>query len=131
RLLRWLDLACIPQSRCSAAAVADCERMKTVMMTIDVNPSTDPKNTDSLRYIAYANEATTHLEIGGKAGALAALEMASMPIPEWFVVSPTALMASLSQAQQAALEAACARYESAAVDTLLATVGLAEQVHDE
>src|SRR5436190_358968 len=102
-----------------------------VMMTIDVRPSIRQKNTDPLSYIIYANETMTRHELGGKAGALAELEIANMPIPEWFVVSPAAFTVSLSLTQRAALEAACARYESAAVDALLATVQLTEQVRNQ
>ena len=84
-----------------------------------------------MTYVIRAGETEERRDLGGKAAALAALHTAGLPIPPWFVVSPTAFTASLSQAQRDAFEDACARSDSAAVEAILATVQLDAQVSAE
>ncbi len=89
------------------------------------------KESGPLAYLIRPGETEKSRELGGKAAALAALHTASLPIPPWFVVSPTAFTASLSDSQRYALENACARSDSATVEAILATVQLDARVSAE
>lgn len=55
-----------------------------------------------MRYIIYPDQAHSG-PVGGKVGALAALRLTGLPIPAWFVLSPDAFFASLSQTQAGSL----------------------------
>lgn len=66
--------------------------------------------------------------VGGKARALARMGDAGLPVPDWFVVLPSALSASLEPAQRAALAGATSSGEAVA---LLDQVTLAESVSAE
>src|SRR5713226_9008425 len=89
------------------------------------------KESGPLAYIIRPGKTEESRELGGKAAALAALHTASLPIPPWFVVSPAAFTASLSDAQRYALEDACARSDSTTVEAILATVQLDARVSAE
>lgn len=54
-------------------------------------------------------------QLGGKAGALAALHQTGLPVPAWFVLSPLAFYASLSRPQREALVTAGDRAEMLAL----------------
>lgn len=70
-------------------------------------------------------------EYGGKASALAALHTANMPIPAWFVVSPAAFSASLTDAQRRAFADACAGSDLLTIGTILARVQLDARIRRE
>jgi len=55
-----------------------------------------------MNYVQYPTSQSELSLLGGKAGALAKLHHASLPIPPWFVLSPPALTACLTEAQQTA-----------------------------
>ena len=57
-------------------------------------------------------------ELGGKAGALAALAGTSLPIPPWFAVSPAAFAASVTPAQRAACATGGAEAAASALSDL-------------
>jgi pyruvate,water dikinase len=84
-----------------------------------------------MTYIIRAGETEERQQLGGKAAALSALHMTGLPIPPWFVVSPTAFTTSLSKTQCDAFKDACARSDSAAVEAILATVQLNAEVSEE
>lgn len=84
-----------------------------------------------VRSIIFPGEAASGYELGGKAGALAALYEANMPIPPWFVVSPAAFRASLADAQQADFTAACSTADLPAIATILAAVQLNASIREE
>ncbi|MGB8354115.1 MAG: PEP/pyruvate-binding domain-containing protein, partial [Chthoniobacteraceae bacterium] len=50
-----------------------------------------------MRWILFPNDHTRISEMGGKAGALSALNRASLPIPDWFVISGDACLQSLGE----------------------------------
>lgn len=77
-----------------------------------------------VRSILRAEDGAARRTMGGKAGALAALQSAHLPIPAWFVVPSTVLNASLSDALRAALATACATSDMAAIANILAHVQL-------
>jgi pyruvate,water dikinase len=56
-----------------------------------------------MTYIIYPHETNRADQLGGKAGALAALAQTDLPIPAWMVLSSQAFEASLSQRQGEAL----------------------------
>ncbi|ALC18016.1 pyruvate phosphate dikinase [Desulfuromonas soudanensis] len=58
-----------------------------------------------MTYIITPTPGKSPAALGGKAKALASLQGASLPIPPWFVVSPTAFQDSLTAAGHAALSA--------------------------
>lgn len=70
-------------------------------------------------------------ELGGKAAALAALHQTNVPVPPWFVVASAAFAASLSGAQRASFDAACAGSDLAAIEAFFATIQLDEEVRRE
>jgi phosphohistidine swiveling domain-containing protein len=63
--------------------------------------------------------------VGGKARALAELQLAVLPIPPWFVVLPSAFFASLAPEQESALRTA---QEAEAVRAVVASVSLSPLV---
>lgn len=69
--------------------------------------------------------------MGGKASSLAALERAQLPIPAWFVVPPTVLHASLSDAERTAFAAACASADVATIEHVLTSVEISEPIRSE
>jgi len=72
-----------------------------------------------MNYIQYPTSQNELSLLGGKAGALAKLHHAKLPIPAWFVLSPPALKACLTQAQQTAWENATSSAQFHAImDTL-------------
>lgn len=78
-----------------------------------------------------ANEIEAGLAMGGKAGALAALERTNLPIPAWFVVSPAAFRASLSDAQRSAFATARTTSDMETIGKILASVQLDQSVRAE
>jgi pyruvate,water dikinase len=84
-----------------------------------------------IRFVLRADEREAGRAMGGKASALAALRRVHLPIPAWFVVSPAAFSASLSDAQRSAFATACAASDVARVEKLLAAVQLDRGVHAE
>ncbi len=84
-----------------------------------------------IRSIIFPGETASSHELGGKAGALAALYAAHMPIPSWFVVSPVAFRASLADAQQADFAAACSTADLPAIANILAAVQLNANIREE
>ena len=56
-----------------------------------------------MTYILMAQNTTHPQELGGKGAALAQLQALNLPIPEWFVVSPSAFHECLAEKQQEAL----------------------------
>jgi rifampicin phosphotransferase len=62
----------------------------------------------------------TPATLGGKAGALAAMEVARIPIPAWFVVAPNAFHASLTIDQQADFASGEQARILSALDSLMA-----------
>ncbi len=81
--------------------------------------------------IIHPGETGASREHGGKAAALAALSTANLPIPAWFVVSPLAFAASLSDARLRAFAAACARSDIPTIEAILATVQVDARVRAE
>src|SRR5438045_2471748 len=59
-----------------------------------------------MKYVIRAHEADLDAPLGGKARALAALRVADLPIPAWFVVLPEAFHDSISSPSPSASEAA-------------------------
>ncbi len=57
-----------------------------------------------LDYILTSEQPADRLSMGGKAAALAELGANNFSIPEWFVISPQAFLASLTQQQREALD---------------------------
>ena len=56
-----------------------------------------------MKYIVRPGDSCTAEQLGGKGGALAALRLAGMPIPAFFVLSPEAFYASLNETERRAL----------------------------
>ncbi len=56
-----------------------------------------------MTYILTTQNTTHSQELGGKGAALAQLQALNLPIPEWFVVSPSAFYECLTEEQQEAL----------------------------
>jgi pyruvate,water dikinase len=79
--------------------------------------------------VKYIEDATGHAyeQLGGKARALAALAAVALPIPEWFVVTPAAMEASLPPELRAALGSG----DPALVRSALARVTPCEEVRRE
>ncbi|MHB9025471.1 MAG: DUF3419 family protein [Armatimonadota bacterium] len=82
-----------------------------------------------MRYILTAEDTDRAGELGGKAGALAALQRVGLPAPPWFVVSPAAFDASLTSAQRRTL--AESDGDPAVLQRLLDTLTLAPEAHAE
>ncbi len=61
-----------------------------------------------MRYIVQPTADATRQRIGGKAAALASLQQADFPVPDWFALTPDAFDASLNAADVERLAAACA-----------------------
>jgi len=57
-------------------------------------------------------------DLGGKAFALSCLELAGVPVPEWFAISPSAFQRSLSPCQREALKSGDGEHFRAAIATL-------------
>lgn len=84
-----------------------------------------------VKSIIRPGEAAAHTELGGKASALAVLDAANLPIPSWFVVSPAAFSASLSDKGRAAFRAACAAVDLSTIENIFASLQLDMQVCEE
>jgi len=56
-----------------------------------------------MKYIVRPGDSCTAEQLGGKGGALAALRLAGMPIPAFFVLSPEAFYASLNETERRTL----------------------------
>jgi pyruvate,water dikinase len=84
-----------------------------------------------MRFIMQPEEDSFREIVGGKANALAQLAKAGLPVPDWFVLTPGAFAASLSEAQHAALAAACHAGDATAAQVALREVRLAADVQDE
>jgi len=81
-----------------------------------------------MNYIQYPSSQSELSLLGGKAGALAKLHHAKLPIPPWFVLSPLALKACLTEAQQTAWENATA---SAQFHAIMETLTVNSEVSTE
>jgi phosphohistidine swiveling domain-containing protein len=84
-----------------------------------------------VRFVLRADESGARQAMGGKASALAALQRAHLPIPAWFVVSPAAFSASLSEAQRCAFATACAASDVETIEKMLTSVQLDRRVYTE
>ena len=73
-----------------------------------------------MRYIVQPTADATRQRIGGKGAALASLQQADFPVPDWFALTPDAFDASLNAADVERLAAACAAGDDAAVTATLA-----------
>ncbi len=73
-----------------------------------------------MRYIVQPTADATRQQIGGKAAALASLQQADFPVPDWFALTPDAFDASLNAADRERLAAACSAGDDAAVTATLA-----------
>lgn len=62
--------------------------------------------TRPVTYVLGPEQGPTLEEVGGKAARLAALRSAGFQVPDWFVLSPRAFEASLTEAERISLEAA-------------------------
>ncbi len=82
-------------------------------------------------YILHADKVEAPGQVGGKAAALASLHTAGLPIPSWFVISPAAFTASLSVEQRMVFSAACARSDNTTIQTILASVQIADYIVKE
>ncbi len=77
-----------------------------------------------MRYIIQPAADATRQQVGGKAAALANLQQAGFPVPDWFALDPAAFDDSLAAAERARLAAACESGDDAAVTAVLATLTL-------
>lgn len=84
-----------------------------------------------VRLVLRANEIETGQFVGGKAGALAALQRANLPVPAWFVVLPGAFNASLSDEQRSACALARAASDVEALESVLASLQIDRRVREE
>src|SRR5258707_1175971 len=80
------------------------------------------KESTPAAFISQPGTSGARREMGGKAGALAALHSAHLPIPPWFVISPATFRASLADTQHPAFEAACAASDLPAIERILAAL---------
>ncbi|HEX5439265.1 MAG TPA: PEP/pyruvate-binding domain-containing protein, partial [Ktedonobacterales bacterium] len=77
-----------------------------------------------MRYIIQPAADATRQQVGGKAAALANLQQAGFPVPDWFALDPAAFDDSLAAAERERLAAACESGDDAAVTAVLATLTL-------
>lgn len=77
-----------------------------------------------MRYIIQPTADATRQRIGGKAAALASLQQAGFPVPDWFALDPAAFDDSLDAADRERLAAACESGDAAAVTAALASLAL-------
>jgi pyruvate,water dikinase len=87
-----------------------------------------------MSFILRASDANVANQFGGKAGALAALAQKKVPIPDWFVVTPTAFNRSLADhglADHSLIEAERSPLTLEEVRTALETLHLSESVQAE
>ncbi|MBV9257397.1 MAG: hypothetical protein JO215_05210, partial [Ktedonobacteraceae bacterium] len=82
-------------------------------------------------YILHPDKVEACEQAGGKAAALASLHKAGLPIPPWFVISPAAFIASLPAEQRIAFAEACVRSDNTTIQTILATVQIADHICKE
>ncbi|HEY1389524.1 MAG TPA: PEP/pyruvate-binding domain-containing protein, partial [Ktedonobacterales bacterium] len=75
-----------------------------------------------MRYIIQPTADATRQRIGGKAAALAYLQRAGFPVPDWFALDPAAFADSLAAATRERLAAACESGDEAAVAAALSTL---------
>jgi len=73
-----------------------------------------------MRYIIQPAADATRQHIGGKAAALASLQRAGFPVPDWFALAPAAFDDSLAAADRIRLSAACESGDEDAVTAALA-----------
>ncbi len=86
---------------------------------------------ERIRFVMRTDEMDAKLTMGGKADALAALQRTNLPIPAWFVVSPAAFSASLSDALRSAFATACAASDVKTIENILANMQLDQDVRAE
>jgi pyruvate,water dikinase len=84
-----------------------------------------------MRYIIQPTADATRQQIGGKAVALASLQQAGFPVPDWFALDPTAFDTSLDTDDRGRLTAACETGDEAALATALAGLAPSDMVCDE
>lgn len=84
-----------------------------------------------MRYIVQPTADATRQQIGGKAAALATLQQAGFPVPDWFALVPAAFDASLDAADRERLVAACHTGDEIAVTAALAHLTPGAPVLDE
>ena len=77
-----------------------------------------------MRYILQPDAAGSRDQMGGKAAALATLQQADFPVPDWFALTPAAFENSLDDAARAQLVAANEAGDDAAVEDALAHLAL-------
>ena len=77
-----------------------------------------------MRYILQPDAAGSRDQMGGKAAALATLQQADFPVPDWFALTPAAFENSLDDAARAQLVAAYEAGDDAAVEDALAHLAL-------
>jgi pyruvate,water dikinase len=73
-----------------------------------------------MRYIVQPTADATRQQIGGKGAALASLQQADFPVPDWFALTPDAFDASLNAADRERMAAACSAGNDIAVTAALA-----------
>lgn len=97
----------------------------------DVPVLTSWRKDERLAYILHADEAGASQQAGGKAGGLATLAHAHLPIPPWFVIAPVVFTASLSDGQRATFAAACATADLTTIEAVLSEMRLDERMGAE
>jgi rifampicin phosphotransferase len=80
--------------------------------------------------VSYVRRSGTIQELGGKAFALARLDAAGLPIPEWFAVSPVAFDHSLTVDQRAAWLSADAGWLRAEIAALVPAPDVEEEIRE-
>jgi len=84
-----------------------------------------------MRFIIQPSADATRQQFGGKAYALAALQLAGFPVPDWFALDPAAFDASLEAADRERLEAGCRAGDAAVVSAALARLTPSAAALDE
>lgn len=98
-------------------------------MTIRNDPAPTLESRDTTeKYIAHSNTEESAERIGGKAASLARLRDAGLPIPDWFVVRPTAFFESLDDVQQRAVRSSA---DPVARESALASLAPSDAVRGE
>ncbi|HEX5159641.1 MAG TPA: PEP/pyruvate-binding domain-containing protein [Ktedonobacterales bacterium] len=75
-----------------------------------------------MRYIIQPTADATRQHIGGKAAALASLQRAGFPVPDWFALAPAAFDDSLDVTHRERLAAACQRGDDGSITAALASL---------
>jgi pyruvate,water dikinase len=81
-----------------------------------------------MKYILSPAEGGSRENMGGKAGALAAMTAARFPIPSWFVVSPAAFQAALTEDMRSDLASADPTRLQSALELLMADDELSREI---